>query len=109
VNSKNENEQLAEISRKLDVLIRLSALQLVQNSERQKDQIASLADAGFQPKQIAEILGTTSNTVSVSLNAIKKDRAPRDTKEKSKVQSPQGEASKESAEDAKETAKSSEP
>jgi hypothetical protein len=39
---------------------------------KQSDQIAALARAGLPPKQIAEILGTTSNTVSVYLSAIRK-------------------------------------
>jgi DNA-binding NarL/FixJ family response regulator len=39
----------------------------------QRDQIAALDRVGFTPKQIAEHLGTTSNTVSVRLSAIRKE------------------------------------
>lgn len=70
--SKNEEGQLSEISGKIDILIRLSALGLVRDIKAQKHQIAILSDAGFQPKQIADILGTSSNTVSVALTAIRK-------------------------------------
>jgi DNA-binding transcriptional MerR regulator len=38
----------------------------------QKEQIRLLSRAGFQPKEIAELIGTTSNTVSVVLNSLKK-------------------------------------
>lgn len=40
----------------------------------QKEQIRTLSSTGFQPKEIAELIGTTSNTVSVTLNMIKKER-----------------------------------
>jgi len=40
----------------------------------QKEQIRILNSTGFQPKEIAELIGTTANTVSVVLNAIKKER-----------------------------------
>jgi precorrin-6B methylase 1 len=72
---------LQEISNKLDTLIRLYAIGLVREIKLQKDQISVLDEADFKPKQIAEILGTTSNTVSVSLNAIKKERLAKERKE----------------------------
>ena len=39
----------------------------------QKKQIQMLKSAGFKPKEIAELIGTTANTVSVGLNKIKKE------------------------------------
>jgi DNA-directed RNA polymerase specialized sigma24 family protein len=63
------------VSAKLDTLIRLSALNIVKGMETQKEQIAVLSDAGFQPKEIAHILRTTSGTVRVTLTAIRKERA----------------------------------
>jgi len=63
------------------MLIRLNALGLVKEIKAQKEQITLLSDAGFQPKQIAGILGTTSNTVSVTLSAIRKERAEKERKE----------------------------
>jgi DNA-directed RNA polymerase specialized sigma24 family protein len=64
-----------EISAKLDTLIRLSALNVVKDLKTQKEQIAVLSDADFKPKEIADILRTTSNTVSVTLTEIRKERA----------------------------------
>jgi len=68
-------EPWSEVSTKLDILIRLTALNVVKGMETQKEQIATLSDAGFQPKKIADILRTTSNTVSVALSAIRKEGA----------------------------------
>ena len=66
--------QLSEIPKKLDTLIRLFALDVVRDIKIQREQIVTLSDAGLVPKQIAEILGTTSNTVSVALVSIRKKR-----------------------------------
>ncbi len=61
---------------KLDTLIRLVALGLCQG-KTQKEQIALLASAGLQRKGIAEILGTTRNTVSVALSNLRKNKGKR--------------------------------
>jgi len=79
--SSKKPDQMSEISKKLDVLIRLSALGLVRDIKTQKEQIALLSDAGFQPKQIADILGTTSGTVRVALHDIRKERGEKESKE----------------------------
>lgn len=39
----------------------------------QRDRIATLDRVGFGPREIAELLGTTSNTVSVTLSGIRKE------------------------------------
>jgi len=80
---RRRNSEITNISQKLDILIRLVALSLVKELKTQKEQIALLSDAGFQPKQIAEILGTTSNTVRVALHSIKKEREARESKKAS--------------------------
>ena len=72
---------LTEISGKLDVLIHLYATGLVKEIKLQKDQISLLDEVGFTPKQIAGIIGTTSNTVRVALSAIRKERATKEAKE----------------------------
>ena len=74
-------EPWSEVSTKLDTLIRLSALNVVKDLKTQKEQIATLSDAGFQPKEIASILRTTSNTVSVTLTEIRKERTSAKTEE----------------------------
>jgi hypothetical protein len=73
--SSDEDPQLADISGKLDMLIRISSLGLIKDMKTQKEQIEALSDAGFQPKDIAGVLRTSRNTVNVTLNAIRKERA----------------------------------
>ena len=63
---------LSEIDAKLDTLIRIQALQAVHGMETQREKIVSLHGAGVRPKDIASILGTTSNTVNVAVAKNKK-------------------------------------
>jgi DNA-binding NarL/FixJ family response regulator len=65
-----------EIIRRLDSLIRLVAVGVCAE-KTQRDSIEILDRAGLAPKEIAEFLGTTSNTVSVSLSAMKRQKATR--------------------------------
>ncbi len=64
---------IEDLGRKLDVIQDLLALSLVANLKR-AEQIALLDRAGYAPKQIASLLGTTPNTVSVMLSQIRKRR-----------------------------------
>lgn len=53
----------------------------------QTEQISKLNSIGFQPKEIAEILGTTSNTVNVALNRLRKSMAKgKETKQPPKTE-----------------------
>lgn len=61
-----------EIVEKLDTLIRLQAHLAVSELGSQKEKIEFLGRAGLGPKAIAEILGTTPNTVNVALSAARK-------------------------------------
>ena len=74
--------QLAEISKKLDILIRLSALNLVREMKTQREQVGVLSDAGFQPKEIGEILLVPRTTVNAVLYQIRKGRALKEGEEK---------------------------
>lgn len=62
----------AEIADKLDILIRLQAAALTAQMDSSKDKILFLASAGLRPALIAEILGTTSNHVNVTLSKGRK-------------------------------------
>jgi DNA-directed RNA polymerase specialized sigma24 family protein len=70
------NEQYEVIERKLHMLVRLAALSFV-GDKPQQDKIMMLSSAGFQPKEIADICGTTPNTVRVALSTIRKKRGKR--------------------------------
>ena len=54
-----------EVARLLAILIRLQV-------PTQADAIRELGRVGIGPKRIAELLGTTANTVNVTLNKAKK-------------------------------------
>jgi predicted transcriptional regulator len=56
---------------KLDLVARLLSLSLVEG-KRQADQITLLSKAGLAPKEIADLLGTTPNTVRVALSNMRK-------------------------------------
>lgn len=64
-------------------LINLLALLLVQE-RNQVTQISLLARAGFRPAEIASLLGTTRNTVSVRLSKQRSAKKPRRAKKPSK-------------------------
>lgn len=55
----------------LKEIVALLAVQ-VKRGVSQTTLIGELSDTGFQPKRIAEIVGTTSNTVRVALYHYKK-------------------------------------
>jgi len=66
-----EDKQLNEITERLDKLIRIVALSSTQGLT-QTEKISLLDQAGFTPKEIAEILATTSNVVNVRLSEMRK-------------------------------------
>jgi DNA-directed RNA polymerase specialized sigma24 family protein len=65
---QDSNLNLAE---KLDRGLRLLAITAIRGMP-QTAQIATLSRVGFPPKEIAEILGTTANTVRVALVSIRR-------------------------------------
>lgn len=66
-----EKELLEDISQKLTSIRNLLIAGILE-SKRQTEQIKVLSFAGLQPKEIAEILGTTPNTVRVMLSRLRK-------------------------------------
>jgi DNA-directed RNA polymerase specialized sigma24 family protein len=77
---KMDETQFKEIVGKIDLAVRLLALNLVKDLKVQKDKIAALSSFGFGPSEIAKLLGTTPNTVSGALSEIKK-KAKKDEQE----------------------------
>lgn len=55
-------------------IVRLLALDIRMRSDNQADAIGALHSAGFGPARIAELLGTTSGTVNVTIARLKKRR-----------------------------------
>lgn len=61
-----------EVVEKLDILIKLQAAALTATMESSKDKIIFLSKAGLRPTLIAEIVGTTTNHVNVTLSTARK-------------------------------------
>jgi DNA-binding CsgD family transcriptional regulator len=67
---------MADLSEKLETNVRrLTHLVAVigTDGKPQREQIRILALAGFTPKEIASLIGTTGNTVRVALTSIRKN------------------------------------
>ena len=72
----NESDELAllnKMTRLLEILVRLN-LQTMRGDRTQRDMILMLDSVGCGPSEIADLLGTTSNTVNVSLSNAKKKK-----------------------------------
>lgn len=69
------NTDLSRVEAKLDVLIRLMALSVAPDGMSLKDRAVRLQRAGLGPTEIASIVGSTSNAVSVALHGAKKPKA----------------------------------
>jgi DNA-binding CsgD family transcriptional regulator len=65
---RNHEEGVLEQLRRVVRLLSVLALRGLTQRER----ILTLSSAGFQPKEIAELIGTTPNTVSVCLTQLRR-------------------------------------
>jgi DNA-binding NarL/FixJ family response regulator len=71
---KEDVDGIARLEGKLDKLIRLFAMIAIKDQKSQKDEILILHKGGLESKEIAELLDTTRNTVSVAISTSKKDK-----------------------------------
>jgi hypothetical protein len=69
-----------DVGAKLDVLIRLQAAALIAQIKSSKDKIAFLHNAGLRPALIADLVGTTTNHVNVTISNIRKTLKARSEK-----------------------------
>jgi DNA-directed RNA polymerase specialized sigma24 family protein len=67
MNESKEDEILQELQRITKLLVLIAT-----KDQSQRDKIAALSSVGFQPKEMADLLGTTANTVRVTLSDIRK-------------------------------------
>ena len=72
-------QDLRALEEKMDTLIKLVACGLIADKS-QREQIEMLSRIGFSPKEIAGLIGTTSNTVSVILTGLRKTKKKRKRK-----------------------------
>jgi hypothetical protein len=61
----------------IEEVVRLLAIQLRREADSQAQAIEEMSKAGFGPTRIAELLGTTPNTVNVAISNAKKRRRGR--------------------------------
>lgn len=74
-----------KLLKKFDTVIKLLTISSLKD-ETQVQKIKILNSAGLQPKDIADLLGTSSNTVSVALSKIKSKNKIPDQKEVTKTE-----------------------
>jgi DNA-directed RNA polymerase specialized sigma24 family protein len=75
-NETQEVSPLNRMTRMLEILVRLN-LQTMRGDATQRDMVLMLDSLGCGPSEIADLLGTTSNTVNVTLSNAKKKRRKR--------------------------------
>jgi DNA-binding CsgD family transcriptional regulator len=64
-------EELTEVIHRLDKLLNIVTAGLLVG-KTQREQIKLLSKAGLPPREIADAIGTTANTVRVELAAMRK-------------------------------------
>jgi len=77
---EDTEKHIAEINEKLDRIVRLLALSSVSPDQSTKDKAIQLSRVGLAPKDIAELLGTTRNTISVALCTARRSKKKRTKK-----------------------------
>lgn len=86
---KVDENQFQILSGKMDIIIKLLALNTVKGKEL-KGQVGLLSSSGFQPKDIADILGKKSSHIRVILHRLRKESERREaevnTEEQAKLQ-----------------------
>jgi len=65
---------LAEISEKMDKMLRLLAVETVKGMEKEQDKVELLDSLGFRPIEIAKLLNKSQDNINVQLNIIRKKR-----------------------------------
>lgn len=74
------NDLLADISEKLDKVLRLLALNVVNGYEKELEKIELLDSIGFRPIEIARFLNKSQDNVNNRLNEIRKKKEPNSKK-----------------------------
>lgn len=68
-----DSDEKGEITAQLNRITKLLVI-IATKDQKQREQIEILSRTGFQPKDIADLLGTTPNNVSVTLSDIRKKK-----------------------------------
>lgn len=62
-----------KVIERLDLIVKLLAMNILNDEGTQKEKVIKLSKIGMQPKEIANILNTSSNSVSVALSGARKE------------------------------------
>ena len=71
------NDLLADISSKLDKVLKLLAIDAVKDFEKEQQKIELLDSIGFKPSEISKFLNKSPENVSVVLGSIRKKKEPK--------------------------------
>ena len=74
------SDEVGGLETKLDTVIRLLALTVAPDTLSLTERAVRLQRAGMAPKDIAELCGTTRNSVSVALSGAKQKKNKKSTK-----------------------------
>jgi hypothetical protein len=80
---------LEEISKKMDKLLRLQALEVVKEITSEQGKIELLDSLGFRPIEIAQLLNKTPENINVQLSTIRKKRLGKTMKPVDQAQTPE--------------------
>lgn len=69
----SDDDRVARIEAKVDILIRLLALQLLSKDQTVREKAILLNKAGLSSREIASLCDTTPNTISVAISQAKKE------------------------------------
>jgi hypothetical protein len=83
-----DNRLETKIIERLDLLIKLTAAGILKSEKTLTDKVALLDSTGMGPVEIAKMLGTNSNNVSVTLNRIKRSKGAAKLEDKPSEESP---------------------
>jgi len=78
-----DEQQFKQLSDKMDIIIKLLVLNGV-GGKQLRDQVLILSSFGFQPRQIADMLGKTPNHIRVLLHELRREKSPQQSEEISK-------------------------
>lgn len=70
---KGDVDRIAGLEDRLDTLIRLFAMTVINGLDSVKEKAVVLSKAGLAPKEIAALCDTTPNTISVALSQAKRE------------------------------------
>ena len=81
-----EEQFLTSIDKKLDAIVRLLANRTIEGAKNKTEAIVKLGGLGLDPNLIAEIVDTTTPTVSARLSEVRR-KGKEQTKKVKKVES----------------------